>query len=244
MSDQAANDLLSRCGRALTFSRGDVDKCHVVSVAPFRITAYRYQKNKSPRSLKESVELRFEPSESFTKVSRTGLWRRRPNRVHPDTAEDDRWYRGLEGRRIRAHAGVTPIARNASRQTPRPLMPDNPAHAGIPIRAVESDQVLRQDEPKVVILLRNERSCRRPVTNFNESRPPPVSSCSGRTRYCGCLRGIAAKRGGTREGHRTDAAALARTLRVLSAEGSLSLVMARGATRPHRVCCDWVIRIN
>ena len=62
---------------------------------------------------------------------------------------------GIEGwkeQKIRAHAGVTPIARNASRQTRKFLMPDNPAHAGIPIRAVESDQVLLQDESKVVIL--------------------------------------------------------------------------------------------
>ena len=40
----------------------------------------------------------------------------------------------------------------------------------------------------------------------------------------------------------TDAGALARTLRVLSAEGILRLVMERGATRPHRVCCNRIIR--
>ena len=59
-----------------------------------------------------------------------------------------------------------------------------------------------QKERRSLYSLHYEQSCRRPVANFDESRPPSVSSCGGRTRYCGCLGGIAAKRGGTGQGHR------------------------------------------
>ena len=62
--------------------------------------------------------------------------------------------------------------------------------------------VLRRTSRTSLYSLDHERSCRRPVTNLHASRPSPVSSCRGRTRYCRCLGGIAAKRGGTGEGRR------------------------------------------
>lgn len=61
---------------------------------------------------------------------------------------------------------------------------------------------LPHEERGLLYSLLHDQSCRRPVTNFDESRPTAVSSCGGRTRYRGCLARIAAKRRGTSQGHR------------------------------------------
>src|SRR5688572_16278977 len=65
--------------------------------------------------------------------------------------------------------------------------------------ANEGDGIGAETVAWSLYLAHYERSCRRSVTNLDESRPSPMSSCGGGTRYCRSPGGIAANCRGTCE---------------------------------------------